>query len=463
MARPSSARPPQRATRRAASAETVDTMKVTGVLFCLSAVASWVVPFIRQEAFGAGAEGAASAGSGFLVLLFGAALVQGVGAVRALVLACAGLGGLASLAAIPFFRGFRPMQLVMVAVCVTCVGYLVLLLQKQASRARAAIGVALVVAGAAASLSAPLGLTGLTRSAFGDSLRPLLSEERDYADAASGLALKAPPGWSFLRQDAPLFAGVPAKVKLADPDAGTVVFINDEPKGLGFQSLDHQLDLMLERQKASGLDPKQRDRVDTTVGQAPARRMSLGWTHEGQPFSGFVSVWLDGPQVFTLFGAAVGGGTATEARFRALEAALRFSAPVETALAGAEKILMRECPMFTADAVRAIGRRIPPSSAAEAYFKTGWTLAIKGQSQVDPTRAAELRDLMGAVYSRMGTTDRTRFAAYTERLRGGGGTTPAEDTQSMRILGKAAASLPADTLARLRGQIDTAITIGALL
>jgi hypothetical protein len=247
MARPSSARPPQRAPRRAASPDTVDTMKLTGVLFCLSAVASWVVPFVRQEAFGAGPEAAASAGSGFLVLLFGAALFQGVGAVRALVLACAGLGGVASLVAIAVFRGFRPMQLLMAAVCVTCVGYLVLLLQKQASRARAAIGVVLVVAGAAASLSAPLGLTGLTRSAFGDSLRPLLSEEREYADAASGLALKAPPGWSFLRHDAPVFAGVPAKVKLADPDAGTVVFINDEPKGLGFQSLDHQLDLMLER------------------------------------------------------------------------------------------------------------------------------------------------------------------------------------------------------------------------
>jgi hypothetical protein len=464
MARSSPAKPARGPARRAASADSVDTMKLTGALFCISAVASMVVPFVRKEAFGEGAEGAASAGSAALVLLLGAGLYQGAGVVRGLVLVCAGLAALASLAAIPLFGSFRPMQLLMAATCVTSVGYLVLLLKTQASRARAALGVLLVVGGATALLSTPLGITGLTRSAFGNSLRPLLSDQREYADAASGLSLSVPPGWSIMRPDAELFASVPAKVKLADPDAGTVVFINDEPRGLGFVSLDHQLDLVLERQKASGLDPKQRDRVDATVGRAVARRMSLGWTHEGQPFSGFVSVWLDGPQVFTLFGAAVGGGAAsTDERFRALEQALHFSAPVETALADAEKSLLRECPVFSADAVRMIGRKIPPASPAEAYFKTGWAWAVKGQRQMDPARAAELRDLMGAVYQHMGASERTRFGAYTERVRGGASTTPDEDAQSMRILGKAAAALPADSVAKLRATIDTAITVGGLL
>ena len=226
-------------------------------------------------------------------------------------------------------------------------------------------------------------------------------------------------------------------------------------------SLEHQLDLVLQRQQASGLDPEQRDRVDATVGKAAARRMSIGWTHEGQPFSGFVSVWLDGSQVFTLFGAAVGGGGAsTDERFLALE---RFSAPVETALADAEKSLLRECPVFSADAVHMIGRKIPPASPAETYFKIGWSWAIKRQGQMDPARAAELRDLMGTVYERMGAAERTRFGAYTERVRGGASTTRDEDARSMRILGKATASLPADSVAKLRATIDTAITVGGLL
>jgi hypothetical protein len=439
-------------------------MKVAGVLFCLSAVASLVVPFVQNEAFGWATEGATSVGGAAMVLLFGAALFQGVGAVRGLVLVCAGLGGLAALVAIALLNQVRELQVLLGALLLVCVGYLVLLLEKRASRARVVAGVALVLAGAVGGLAAPHWLTGFAKSAFGRELRPLLAEEREYSDPASGLSVSAPAGWSLLRQDAPLFAGVPAKVKLADPDSGTVVFINDEARGLGFVSLDHQLDRVLEAQRESGLEPSQHERRDAAVGAATARRMSLSWTYGGRPFNGFVSVWQDGPRVFTLFGAAVGSlSPATEARFQALEAALRFSAPVETALAGAERALTLECPVFTADAVRMIGRKIPPASPVDAYFKTGWTWALRGQAEVDATRIAELRELTGAVFSRMPDADRSRFAAYGERLRTGGATTRAEDAAAMRILGKAAAALPADTLGRLQATVDTAVTVGGLM
>jgi hypothetical protein len=439
-------------------------MRVSGVLFCLSAVASLAVAFVRKEAFGPASEGAASVGGAFLALVLGAALIQGVGAVRTLVLVCAGLGGVATLVAIALLGSLRELQVLLGTVLLTCCGYLVLLLEKQASRARVAVAVSLVLAGAVGSLGAEHWLTGFARRAFARELRPLLAEDRDYADSSSGLSLTVPAGWSMLRKDAELFASVPAKVKLADPDAGTAAFIDDEPRPLGFVSLDHHLDGVLEAQREGGLEPEQRDRRDTTVGRAPARRMAMGWKHGGRQYSGFVSVWLDGPRVFTLFGAAVGGwSSATEGRFRALEAALRFSAPVETALSGAERSLTRECPVFTADAIRMIGRRIPPASPAEAYFRTGWGLAIRGQGQLDAGTAAQLRDLMSAVFSRMPATDRARFAAYGERVRGGSATTSAEDAAAMRIVGKAAAALPPETLRQLRVLVDSAVTVGGLL
>jgi len=464
MARGPSPRPQGRASRGAAASGGIDTMKVTGVLFCLSAVTSLVVPFVQKEAFGSTSEGAAGMGGSAMVLLLGAALFQGVGAVRTFVLVCAGLCGLASIAAIALLNSARELQVLFATLLVICVGYLVLLLEKQASLARVIVGVGLVLVGAVSSFAAPQWLHGFARRAFAAELRPLLSDEREYSDPKSGLSVKAPAGWGFLRPDAGIFATVPAKVKLADPDSGTVVFINDEPKGLDFVSLDHALDRVLENQRQNGLEPTQHERRDATVGKATARRMAMGWKHDGRPFSGFVSVWLDGPQVFTLFGAAVGaGGSATEASFRNLEAALVFSAPVETALAGAEKSLTLECPLFTADAVRMIGRKIPPASPVEAYFRTGWTWAIRGQAEVDPARAAELRELMGAVFSRMADADRARFAAYGERLRSAVPTTAAEDLSAMRILGKAAAALPAETLARLRTSVDTAVTVGGLL
>ncbi len=439
-------------------------MKVAGVLFCLSAVASLFVAFVRREGFGPASESAASLGGAFMVLLFGAALLQGVGAVRTFVLVCAGLGGVATLVAIALLGSFRELQVLLGAVLLTCLGYLVLLLEKHASRARVAVAVSLVLAGAVGSLGAEHWLTGFAKRAFAAELRPLLTDEREYADPSSGLSLRPPAGWNLLRQDAELFASVPAKVKLADPDAGTVAFINDESKPLGFVSLDHHLDGILEGQRQGGLEPEQHDRRDTTIGQAPARRMSVGWKHSGRSYSGFVSVWLDGPRLFTLFGAAVGGwSSATEGRFRSLEAALRFSAPVETALSGAERSLTRECPVFTADAVRMIGRRIPPASPVETYFRTGWGMAIRGQGQVDAATAAELRELMSAVFSRMPPADRARFAAYGERVRGGSATTAAEDVAAMRVLGKAAAALSPEALGRLRVAVDSAITVGGLL
>jgi hypothetical protein len=192
--------------------------------------------------------------------------------------------------------------------------------------------------------------------------------------------------------------------------------------------------------------------------------MSLAWTSGGHPYSGFVSVWEDGPRVFTLFGAAIGSWSGrTEDRFRALEDALRFSAPVETALSDAQGRLTRECPVFTADAVRMLGRKIPPTSAPEVYFRTGWSWALRGQGQLDAGAAAELRELMGTVFSRMSGAERSRFADYSERLRSGRATTAAEDAAAMGILGRAAAALPADSLERLRTRVDASLTVGGLM
>jgi len=463
MVRTPGPRPAARPARGAAPDSTVDTMKVAGVLLCLSAAVSVVVSLVGTDAAAAGSDRAASLGGAFMVLLFGAALFQGVGAVRSFMLVVCGLGALAAIGTAAVLHSMREVQIALGGVLLTAVGYLVLLLAKEASRARAAAGVLLIVSGAAVGLGAQSWMSVLAKRDFAREVEPGLSSEREYRDPASGLSIQVPAGWSLLRNDAGIFQEVQAKVKLADPDAGTVAFLDDEPRPLGFVSLDHHLDGVLEKQKESGLDPKQEDRRDVRVGKAPARRMSMRWTYEARPYAGFVSVWQDGPQVFTLFGAAVGPwNRATEERFQALEGALRFSAPVETALSDAQGRLTRECPLFTADAVRMIGRRIPPASPTEAYFRTAWSWAIRGQTQLDAASAAELRDLMGTVFSRMPPAERSRFAVYTERLRGGAPTTAAEDASALGILGRAAIALPEDALARLRSRVEQAVTVGGL-
>jgi hypothetical protein len=146
-----------------------------------------------------------------------------------------------------------------------------------------------------------------------------------------------------------------------------------------------------------------------------------------------------------------------------LEGALSFTAPVETALSEAQARLTAECPIFTPAAVRTIGGKIPPDSAAEVYFRTAWSWAVKGQGQLDAAAVAELGQLMGEVFSAMPEGERRRFGAYTEKVRGGRRTSRAEDAAAMRALGRAAGKLSPGSLGRLQILTETALSVGALL
>jgi hypothetical protein len=439
-------------------------MKVAGVLFCISAVISAVVAVASRDPGQSATSQAGALGAAFFVLVLGLGLIQGVGAVRIFVLACAAVGCLGLIALAAVLHSVREMQVLALAGLLSAVGYFGLLLQKEASRARVAVSVGLILVGAAGSLAAQFWLSGLTQRAFGEELRKVASPQRQYADPTAGLSIEVPDDWVILRDDAELYRGVPSKVTLANPDAGTVAFINYEQRRPGLVTLDHYLDAVLAGLNESGLEAEQSGRSDVTVGKASARRMALTWKEEGHSISGFFSIWLDGDRIFMFIGAVPGRWTpSAEERFASLEGALRFTAPIETALTDAEARLTTECPMFTATSVRTIARRISPGSATEAYFKVGWAWALRGQGQLDAAAAAELGRLMSEVFAGMSQADRTRFGAYSEKLRAGRGTTRNEDVSAMRILGRAAGALPPASLAQLQGLTDAALTVGGLM
>ena len=229
-------------------------------------------------------------------------------------------------------------------------------------------------------------------------------------------------------------------------------------------TLDHYLDAVLAGLNESGLEAVQTGRSDVTVGRAAARRMALTWKEEGRPVSGFFSTWLDGDTIFMFIGAVPGQSTrGAEEGFAALQEALQFTAPVETALTDAEERLTTVCPIFTATSVRWIARKIPPGSPTEVYFRTGWSWALKGQGQLDAAAVAELGPLMGEVFSAMGPADRQAFGAYGEKLRSGARTSRTEDAAAMKVLGRAASALSPDSLGRLQGLTDAALTVGMFL
>jgi Ca2+/Na+ antiporter len=450
--------------RRPPAPAGVNTMKVAGTLFCVSAVISIVVQ-AASRATGEPATGQTAAfGGAFFILLLGLGLYQGVGGIRIFILVCAGLASLAAIGLAAVFHSMRELQVLALALLVTAVGYFALLLKKEASKARVGVSVGLIILGVAGTLAAEFWLAGYGVRAFGAELQKVASDQREYADPEAGLTIVVPEGWVILREDAELYQGVPSRVTLADPAAGAVAFVNYERKAPGLLTLDHYLDAVLERLNAAGLDARQSERADVTVGRAPARRMALTWQEDGQRVSGFLSTWLDGDIIYTFIGASPGGWTSsTEQRFAVLEGALSFTAPVETALSEAQARLTAECPIFTPAAVRTIGGKIPPDSAAEVYFRTAWSWAVKGQGQLDAAAVAELGQLMGEVFSAMPEGERRRFGAYTEKVRGGRRTSRAEDAAAMRALGRAAGKLSPGSLGRLQILTETALSVGALL
>jgi hypothetical protein len=346
---------------------------------------------------------------------------------------------------------------------VAAVGYVALLLSKEATKARVVVSVGLIVAGAAASLGAQHWLEGYGERAFAEELRKAATDQREYDNAVAGLSVTLPEGWTILRDDAEIYSEVPSQVTFADPDAAAVAFLNYERKGPGLLTLDHYLDAVLESLNGSGLEATQTERTDIAVGSAPARRMSLTFKEEGHPMGGFVTSWLDGERIFMFIGVSAGGLTAAaEERFAVLEGALRFTAPIETALSDAAARLTAECSVFTPSSVRTIARRISPDSSTEAYFKVGWSWAQRGQGLLDAEAQAQLGQLMTDVFAAMSPADRTTFADYSVKMRAGQQTSRGEDGAAMRILGRAVGTLPPTSLARLQTLVDAALTGGGL-
>jgi len=449
--------------RRPAPAAEVDTMKVAGMLLCLSAVVSVVMSVVaRTEA--PTRELVSAYGGAVFALLLGLGLIMGKSWVRILFLLIMGFATIGLLAIGWVLRSFREVQAMALAVLILAVGYFVLLFRKEGSRTRATVGAALVVVGMASTVATEIWMMDFGKRIFGDALRRAASDQPEYDDPEAGLSIKPPAGWVILRRDAELYRNVPSRVTLAQPDAGAVAFINQVEKPLGLANLDQYLDGFLANVRNGGIDAEQTDRSDTTVGPTAARRMALTWAEEGRRHSGFITAWIDGKRVFSLMGATLGPWTdAVDRQFAALEGALRFTAPVATALTDAEQRVTSVCPIFTAESVRMVARRIPAGSAAEDYFRVGWSWAIKGQAQLDAASVAELRELMGTLFAGMSASERQTFGTYSEKVRGGRRTGHDEDMKSMRILGEAARRMPAASLGRLQALTDAALTVGALL
>ena len=143
--------------RRPPAPSGVDTMKVAGILFCVSAALSAVGAITSRES-GAALTGAF--GGSFFILVLGLGLLQGVNAVRVFVLTSAGIVGLAAAVMVFVLNPMRELQVLALGTLLAALGYFALLLRKEASRSRVAVSVGMILLAAGASLAAGHWLEG---------------------------------------------------------------------------------------------------------------------------------------------------------------------------------------------------------------------------------------------------------------------------------------------------------------
>lgn len=81
----------------------------------------------------------------------------------------------------------------------------------------------------------------------------------------------------------------------------------------------------------------------------------------------------------------------------------------------------------------------------------------RGLPALSPAEGRELGRLVDARRARASSRERTRLAAYLERLRAGQPTSPADDRAMADVLKRAELRLPAPSLARLRALYEKAL------
>jgi hypothetical protein len=277
-------------------------------------------------------------------------------------------------------------------------------------------------------------------------------------DPASGY--KAPSGWLVLRTGQTLFAApAEARMLLAHPRSGALGFVATETAPSGVAGVDTYADLVLSRRRQALPGYKEDARREATLGGLPAREATASWERNGVRHRESVRVWKDGWNYNAVVAwAAEGKG---EAALAALAGGVPQGGVVAAQQAKAVAAVTAEAPHLSASAVELLMSR----SAAQVLepqeaFRRGQALASAGLASLPPADVRELGRLMQGVYGFLSSRDRQRLAAYLDRVRAGGPTTPEEDRDMCQVMKGGVLKLPADRRSRLQALYEKALRGG---
>ncbi|HVO09748.1 MAG TPA: hypothetical protein VMX54_03245 [Vicinamibacteria bacterium] len=319
-----------------------------------------------------------------------------------------------------------------------------------ASAAVLATGLVLLLAPRLAALGAVAALLAVGAGAFGVARfartepGPALEVgtwalgERRILDPELGLDLTLPPGWVGLKPGNPLVpAASAARAALAQPRVGGYALLVSETAPAGVLSLEHYLDEVIARRRASATAVDEGWRRDGRLGALPSRRAALQRTSQDGRFAERIAVARDGDRYFALVTwvpEAAGGRALEEAD--ALEAATTFSAVRSRSRSEAVRTAALELPFLSPQSIEQLVEAAGPAGPA-ALFRRATAASARGAAALGPAAAQELRALTAASAASLAYEQRAQLADYLHRVTAGQPTTAEEDERT-RVLAKAA-------------------------
>ncbi len=314
-----------------------------------------------------------------------------------------------------------------------------------------------LVAGAALllALGTALALRHGVAAAGGETLR--LGQERRVEDAAAGLVIELPAGWSVVEGE-PFPVPPDAHERLHARAAGASAYLvrRSCPPGA---TLPEALDLTLRswRPLAPGFAEKRRG--EARVDQRAA--LTLEGRREG-PAGGEwsrLTVWREGWHELALVVWAPESRQAQAAQAeQALLAAVRhptgFGARLDEALGRAAK----EAPFLD----RATSERLMQSSQAQVLeppdlLRRSYERLGRGLPALSPAEQAELARLHGSLYAALPGRDRQWLADYVDKARGRQPLTEADDREALPLMQRGCARLGTKQQERLRQLFGRAV------
>src|SRR5262249_17845531 len=116
----------------------------------------------------------------------------------------------------------------------------------------------------------------------------------------------------------------------------------------------------------------------------------------------------------------------------ALTRSLSFRAPWTVFLREKAAATRVECPLLSGTVILGLAPSIPRAPAPEVYCREAYRMAFIGQPLLDAASSQRLGARMKTFFAALPRGKSDRFGAYTERLRGGQPTAPAEDKEMMQ-------------------------------